>query len=225
MTSNGQDTNHWRGYKPKRDTPTTSERWGFWKREAAGWEIDVKPDRDFTKPPGRDDFDVADDGEWEEFEAAVEERIKKWRQPRANWNIFIDLGNDDRLLEFLSMFGGSATRLAQIMGEYISAGILIKRLDGIDPDWRELRRELLIDYAFRQLYSTMDAEQMNVKHRLTAAKMGLDYHARREAKRMELDHEAKLRAATKRLAEYEKDDEDRVAKLSNDEAMVKEAPA
>ena len=224
---------YWRDYKPRREKANREDIRREADKEAAGWGLTRADGIDEGAKVSRTDYVDPDNGaplpgdDWKEFWDSVADAVSKAMMPARLWNTFISIDpGDSRLEELFDRADGRMDLLSKWFDEArVTEGMLIERFDDLMPDWRRLRHDILIDQAYGAITGVLTAKSMDPKHRLAAAKIVYDGELRRDMKRMELDHEMRLRAATKRLAEYEKDDEDRVAKLSNDEAMVKEAPA
>ena len=221
---------YWRDYKPRREEANREDIRRAADKVAADWELTRADGIDDGAKVSRTDYvdsdgDLLQGDDWQAFWNEVADAVTKAMLPARLWNTFISIDpGDNRLEKLFDRADGRMDLLAKWLEDSgITEGMLIERFDDLMPDWRRLRHEILIDQAYGAITGVLTAKRMDPKHRLAAAKIVYAGELRRDMKRMELDHEMRLRAATKRLAEYEKDDADRVAKLSNDEAMVEEA--
>ena len=119
------------------------------------------------------------------------------------WATFVNCGAT-KVIEFVKHFC-----------KFMPPPLFMDWLDEHHPDWRDIRRELMIDAAYGTLTGTINADMMDRKYRLQAAKIGLDHHAKLEIAAMSLDYNQRLRDAEQRLADYERGESERNARLAS----------
>lgn len=207
------ENTNWRGLASMPTKPSASRLRQFYDKAADDEGFIRAAAIDGNSPPSMTDYVRGEDGApmdeecWREVSYYAGEARGKWGKNRRKYNDFINRGADNFLIELFSDCG-SATRMASVLGVFVTAEMVHARLGELMPDWKALRREMLIDQAHSTLIYAMDADMMQMKYRLAAAKIVFDNQAKLDAKAMELDNRHKLKAAAERLSdEHESDHE------------------